>query len=119
MTNELLADSDANIANTLIRWLGEQDIATRNRLILNIMKSKSATELANLDGIKKLINVTLGSAFKDTSKIVTNDDGLNWMDTLKDTNGRYLLKRIRHPRSNRCLQLEQEISRWLSFRIPS
>lgn len=92
MTNELLADSDANIANTLIRWLGEQDIATRNRLILNIMKSKSATELANLDGIKKLINVTLGSAFKDTSKIVTNDDGLNWMDTLKDTNGRYLLK---------------------------
>ena len=92
VTNELLADSDANIANTLIRWLGEQDIATRNRLILNIMKSKSATELANLDGIKKLINVTLGSAFKDTSKIVTNDDGLNWMDTLKDTNGRYLLK---------------------------
>ena len=92
VTNELPADSDANIANTLIRWLGEQDIATRNRLILNIMKSKSATELANLDGIKKLINVTLGSAFKDTSKIVTNDDGLNWMDTLKDTNGRYLLK---------------------------
>ena len=92
VTNELLADSDANIANTLIRWLGEQDIATRNRLILNIMNSKSATELANLDGIKKLINVTLGSAFKDTSKIVTNDDGLNWMDTLKDTNGRYLLK---------------------------
>ena len=92
VTNELLADSDANIANTLIRWLGEQDIATRNRLILNIMKSKSATELANLDGIKKLINVTLGSAFKDTFKIVTNDDGLNWMDTLKDTNGRYLLK---------------------------
>ena len=92
VTNELLADSDAIIANTLIRWLGEQDIATRNRLILNIMKSKSATELANLDGIKKLINVTLGSAFKDTSKIVTNDDGLNWMDTLKDTNGRYLLK---------------------------
>lgn len=99
VTNELLADSDANIANTLIRWLGEQDIATRNRLILNIMKSKSATELANLDGIKKLINVTLGSAFKDTSKIVTNDDGLNWMDTLKDTNGRYLLKQNADPTS--------------------
>ena len=99
VTNELLADSDANIANTLIRWLGEQDIATRNRLILNIMKSKSATELANLDGIKKLINVTLGSAFKDTSKIVTNDDGLNWMDTLKDTNGRYLLKPNADPTS--------------------
>ena len=99
VTNELLADSDANIANTLIAWLGEQDIATRNRLILNVMRSKSATELANLDGIKKIINVTLGSAFKDTSKIVTNDDGLNWMDTLKDTTGRYLLKPNADPTS--------------------
>ena len=92
VTNELLADSDANITNTLIQWLGEEDIATRNRLILEIMQNGSATELKNLDGIKKTFNVTLGSAFINTSKLITNDDGLNWMDTLKDNNGRYLLK---------------------------
>lgn len=92
VTNELLADSDANITNTLIQWLGEEDIATRNRLILALMQNGSATELKNLDGIKKAFNVTLGSAFASTSKLITNDDGLNWMDTLKDSNGRYLLK---------------------------
>lgn len=92
VTNELLADSDANITNTLIEWLGKEDTATRNRLILEIMQGVTATALKNLDDIKKVINVTLGSAFSATSKIVTNEDGLNWMDNLKDTTGRYLLK---------------------------
>lgn len=92
VTNELLADSDANITNTLIEWLGKEDIATRNRLILEIMQGATAKALKNLDDIKKVINVTLGSAFSATSKIVTNEDGLNWMDNLKDTTGRYLLK---------------------------
>lgn len=92
VTNELLADSDANITNTLIEWLGKEDIATRNRLILEIMQGVTATALKNLDDIKKVINVTIGSAFSATSKIVTNEDGLNWMDNLKDTTGRYLLK---------------------------
>ena len=68
VTSELLADSDANITNTLIKWLGEEDIATRNRLILALMQNGSASELANLDGIKKAINVTLGSAFKTAQR---------------------------------------------------
>lgn len=92
VTNELLADSDANITNTLIEWLGKEDTATRNRLILEIMQGVTATAIKNLDDIKKVINITLGSAFSATSKIVTNEDGLNWMDNLKDTTGRYLLK---------------------------
>ena len=92
VTSELLADSDANITNVLIQWLGEEDIATRNRLILEVLQSKAKTEMKVLDDIKRAITVTLGSAFAGTSKIITNDDGLNWMDTLKDGNGRYLLK---------------------------
>lgn len=99
VTSELLADSDANITNTLIQWLGEEDIATRNKLILTLMQSGTASEFATLDGIKKAINVTLGSAFKNSSKIITNDDGLNWLDTLKDSNGHYLLKPSMDPTS--------------------
>ena len=41
VTNELLADSDANITNTLIQWLGEEDIATRNRLIIEVLQAKN------------------------------------------------------------------------------
>ncbi len=99
VTNELLSDSDANITNTLIQWLGEEDIATRNRLILEQIKAVSKTSMSVLDDIKKAITVTLGSAFVNTSQIVTNDDGLNWLDTLKDSNGHYLLKPNMDPAS--------------------
>lgn len=92
VTNELLADSDANIANTIIEWLGEEDIATRNNIILTLLASKSATALGDIDGIKKAINVTLGQAFAGSVQIVTNDDGFNYLDTLKNGQGEYLLK---------------------------
>ena len=91
VTNELLADSDANITNALIKWFAEQDIATRNAQILSAIGTKAETDLKNLDGIKKAINVTLGSAFAGSVIIVTNDDGLQYLDTLVDKNGRYVL----------------------------
>lgn len=92
VTNELLADSDANITNTLIQWIGDESRVTANKLILNVIKTKAETKLEGLNGIKKALNVTLGSAFKATSKIITNDDGLQYLDTLKDGNGRYILQ---------------------------
>ena len=91
VTNELLTDSDANITNTLVKWLGEEDVATKNAQILTAIATKAETDLKNLDGIKKAINVTLGAAFSGSTMIVTNDDGLQYLDTLVDKNGRYLL----------------------------
>lgn len=92
VTNELLADSDANIANTLIEFIGDESRVTANKLILEQIATVDQTALSGLDDIKKALNVTLGSAFKATSKIVTNDDGLQYLDTLKDENGQYLLQ---------------------------
>lgn len=92
VTNELLEDSDENIANTLIAWIGDESRVTRNKLILDVVKTKTVTALAGLDDIKKALNVTLGQAFKPTSRIVTNDDGLQYLDTLKDVNGRDLIQ---------------------------
>lgn len=91
VTNELLADSDANITSALTKWFAEQDVATRNAQILTAIGTKAETDLKNLDGIKKAVNVTLGSAFAGSVTIVTNDDGLQYLDTLVDKNGRYLL----------------------------
>lgn len=95
VTNELLEDSDANIANTLIQWLGDEDIATRNSLIITKLKAATHTAtITGIDDIKTAVNVTLGSAYAGGVAIITNDDGFNWMDQLKKASGsnEYLLK---------------------------
>lgn len=92
VTNELLDDSDAAITSVLIAWIGDESRVTRNNIIRTIINTKAKTELTGLDDIKKALNVTLGAAFKSTSKIVTNDDGLQYLDTLKDSEGKYLLQ---------------------------
>lgn len=100
VSNDLISDSDANISAIVIEWLGRANVATGNAKILAIMaahKNKGErvagkTAIAGgIDGIKKIVNVTLGQAYKSGAKIITNDDGLNYLDTLKDANGRYLL----------------------------
>lgn len=92
VSNELLEDSDANITSTLISWIGDESRVTRNKIILEQLQTKAVTAMTSVDDIKKALNVTLGQAFKSTSAIVTNDDGLQWLDTLKDNEGRYLLQ---------------------------
>lgn len=92
VTNELLEDSDANITDTLVTWIGDESCVTRNKIILGVIDQKAKTTIKSLDDIKKALNVTLGQAFKQTSCIVTNDDGLQWFDTLKNDRGEYLLQ---------------------------
>lgn len=92
VTNELLADSDANIVSVLTQWIGGESRITRNKMILEVLATQDKTPINTLDDIKKALNVTLGQAFKPTSRIVTNDDGLQWLDTLKDADGKYLLQ---------------------------
>lgn len=91
-TEELLDDSDANIEQIIIEWLADEDRVTANRLILTELEKKTATPITDLDDIRKAVNVTLGSTYKNTSSIITNDLGINWLDTLKDANGRPLLQ---------------------------
>jgi len=91
VTNELFEDSDANIYNDLVEWIAGDSRATRNNLIIEAINTKSAVEFTGLDDIKKALNVTLGQAFKATSVIVTNDDGLQYLDTLKDADEKYVL----------------------------
>ena len=90
VTNELLADSDAAITNTITEWLAGETVATENAQILAKVNTVSATALTGINDIKKAVNVTL-SNFRGTVTIFTNDDGLNYLDTLEDKNGRPLL----------------------------
>ena len=92
VTNELLEDSDANITSELIKWIGDESRVTRNKIILDVIKTKTVTPLADLDDLKYAFNVTLGAEFRNTSAIITNDDGMQYLDTLKDVDGRYILQ---------------------------
>lgn len=105
VSNDLVSDSDANIMNVVTDWLGRANVATANSKIMEIIKAHKnpkgsgkyettagITEIKDgIDGIKKIINVILGQAYKSNAKIITNDDGLQYLDTLKDANGRPLL----------------------------
>lgn len=90
VTNELLEDSDNNIAAVAQEWLADEARVTANKEILAVVQKKTAQDLKDLDGILAAW-VGLGSTFRTTSKLITNDDGLLWLGTLKDANGRYLL----------------------------
>lgn len=105
VTNEVLADTDTNLAQTLIEWIGDESRVTANKLILAAINSKEQVDVADLDGIKRALNVTLGQAFKPSSAIVTNDDGLQYLDTLKDGEGRYLLS----PMPNDTMQMRLQV----------
>ena len=91
VSNDLVEDSDANIMNIVAEWLAKADIATANKKVLEALATKAQVDLVDIDGIKKALNVTLGQAYKNGAKIYTNDDGLNYLDTLKDANDRPLL----------------------------
>lgn len=92
ITNELLEDSDETLVNTVLSWLADESRVTRNNLILEAIKTKGAKQIdAGIKGIKHVLNVDLGQAFKPTSIVLTNDDGLDYLDNLEDKNGRPLL----------------------------
>lgn len=101
-TAEVMTYTDEAIADEITTWLAAESRATANRLILDQVKAKSATPLTDLDSILKAW-IGLGSAFRSVSKLITNDDGLAWLVTLKDANGRYLL--APNPSDTSVLQL--------------
>ena len=97
VTDELLADSDANISQVLISWLGDEGVATENDAIVSLIDPGStgtAITSAPIDGIKNALNVTLGQAYAEGAAVITNDDGFNFLDTLKvgANSNEYLLK---------------------------
>lgn len=95
VTNELLEDSDENIESFITEWLGKECVATENNLILAKLTAKSAKEFKNgIDSLKDAINVELGTDYAGTSVIITNDDGFNYLDKLKDADGYYLLSSV-------------------------
>lgn len=101
-TAELLNYADADITAFIEGWLSGEARATANREIIDQIKTKDETNLADLNGILKGW-IGLGSAFRNGSKLITNDDGLAYLATLKGEDGSYLM--APNPVEPRQLQL--------------
>lgn len=92
ISEELLADSDQNLLAYVNGWLAKKSVATENAQILAVLKTLTKAPLTNLDGIKEILNVTLDPTISLMSSVLTNQDGFNFLDKQKDTDGRYLLQ---------------------------
>lgn len=92
ISEELLADSDQNLLAYVNGWLAKKSVATENAQILAVLKTHTKAPLTNLDGIKEILNVTLDPTISLMSSVLTNQDGFNFLDKQKDTDGRYLLQ---------------------------
>lgn len=95
VTRELLMDSAENIIGYLKKWIAKKAKATRNFMI--IAKIREITKGAEIpvegmDDLKKIFNILLDPAIALTSRVVTNQDGYNWLDTLKDKDGKYIMQ---------------------------
>lgn len=93
LSDEIQEDSDENVVGLVTELIGDESRVTDNVQILDEIKAAKTqpVNFTDLDGIKNALNVTLGQAFKATSAVYTNDNGLQWLDTLIDGNGRPLL----------------------------
>lgn len=92
LTSELIADNDSNLLEYVVRWLAQKVPATYNSIIIPMLNAITAADITDADGIKALKNVEILPVFSNRASWYTNQDGFNWLDTIKDSNGRYLLQ---------------------------
>lgn len=94
-TKEFYQSADSTIKAYITKWIAKKGITTRNNLILKAIDDKkdgSKVTITNIDSLKDIINTKLDPTILNGTQIVTNQDGFNWLDKLKDENGRYILQ---------------------------
>lgn len=82
---------DATDLNRLLQNVLDQVVLnTKNRLIAEKLKTAHAATAEDADGIKKIINVDLDPAYNKV--VIATQSGFQFLDTLKDGEGRYLMQ---------------------------
>lgn len=92
LSNEVVEDAEVDIVSEVKNQLQQLVDNTDNTQIMSLLTGTSFTKATatNIDDLKKVFNVTLDPAL---SKMwLVNQSGFNYLDTLKDSDGRYLLQ---------------------------
>ena len=91
VSNQLLQDADIDLMALIGQRFARKSVNTENEKILGILSGLSATTIKDWKGITKALNVTLDPAISAGAKILTNQDGIEYLDELTDSQGRPLL----------------------------
>lgn len=95
ITNELIDDSTENVISELNQWIGHDSRENRNSLILAQLATKEErVAITGFDDIKDILNTKLNTANAKYASIITNQDGFNFLDKIKDGNGNYILQPV-------------------------
>lgn len=90
LSNEIVEDSEVNIVNEVKAQLKKLIQNTNNSEITKLLLTFKKITATSLDDLKKVFNVELDPAL--SLSVITNQDAFNYLDTLKDSDGRYLLQ---------------------------
>ena len=93
LSNELVDDSAIDIKQEVQSQLQQLVLNTDNHNVIALLQTLTSESADGVDGLKKIKNTEIDPAVlgSDGSVVVTNQDGYNYLDTLKDNEGRYLL----------------------------
>ncbi|MGX9767182.1 phage major capsid protein [Lactiplantibacillus argentoratensis] len=93
LSNELIDDSAIDIKAEVRSQLGQLVLNTDNHNVISLLQTLTSENAANVDDLKKIKNTAIDPAVlgSNGSMVITNQDGYNYLDGLKDSQGRYLL----------------------------
>lgn len=91
LSQESIDDSAIDLTGLVANNANEQKINTTNFAIASVLKSFTAKEVSgeSVDDIKHILNVDLDPAYNKS--IIASQSFYQYLDTLKDKNGQYLL----------------------------
>lgn len=91
VSNQLLQDTDISIVSIIGQRFARKAVNTENKEILSLLGGLSATALTDYKGLMKALNVDLDPSYYASARIITNQDGFQWMSELEDDQKRPLL----------------------------
>lgn len=90
ISEEVIDDADYDIVGLIREEIDDQELNTVNEAIAAVLKAAPAKTAENLDDLKKIFNVDLKRVYN--TRVYMSASLYHELDTLKDSDGRYLLQ---------------------------
>ena len=91
VSNQLLDDADVNLTAIIGQRFARKAVNTENDEILKLLKKLTAEAVTDAKGFMKILNVSLDPSYYANARILTNQDGFQWLSELEDAQKRPLL----------------------------